>query len=114
MRLAPGQYEYLHALGIEVYKLRERESQKGTGLKPVPDRTQDTDVEGTDLKSVPGCTPDTGVIDEDRSVRAGGIAVQGMETGRLLTGKHCSAKYPNAVCARCMRAGHRPFSAWAT
>ena len=60
MRLAPGQYEYLHALGIEVYKLRERESQKRTGLKPVPDRTRDPG--GTDLKSVPGRTPDTGVI----------------------------------------------------
>ncbi len=60
MRLAPGQYEYLNALGIEVYKLREREGQKGTGLKPVPDRTRD--LGGTDLKSVPGRTPDTGVI----------------------------------------------------
>lgn len=60
MRLAPRQYQYLHALGIEVYKLREREGQKGTGLKPVPDRTRD--LGGTDLKSVPGRTPDTGVI----------------------------------------------------
>ena len=69
MRLTPRQYHYLDALGIEVYKLRERESQKGTGLKPVPGH-------GSDLKSVPGRTPDTGVIDEGRSVRAGGIAVQ--------------------------------------
>ncbi len=61
MRLAPGQYEYLHALGIEVYKLRERESQKGTGLKPVPDGAQDTDVEGADFKSVPFAAPDTGM-----------------------------------------------------
>ncbi len=60
MRLAPRQYQYLHALGIEVYKLREREGQKGTGLKPVPDRTRH--LGGTDLKSVPGRTPDTGVI----------------------------------------------------
>ena len=61
MRLAPGQYEYLNALGIEVYKLRERESQKGTGLKPVPDGAQDTDVEGTNFKSVPFAAPDTGM-----------------------------------------------------
>ena len=77
MRLAPGQYEYLNALGIEVYKLRERESQKGTGLKPVPGHGSKVESpKGTDLKSVPGHTPDTGVIDEDRSASSDGIAVQ--------------------------------------
>ncbi len=69
MRLAPGQYEYLNALGIEVYKLRERESQKGTGLKPVPDRS-------SDLKSAPGSTLATGVIERAASVSSEGIATQ--------------------------------------
>ena len=62
MRLTPRQHHYLHALGIEVYKVRETE-----------DRRQS--LMGTDLKSVSGRTPDTGVIDEGRSVRAGGVAV---------------------------------------
>ena len=61
MRLAQRQYQYLDALGIEVYQLRERKSQKGTGFKPVPDGAQDTDVEGTDFKSVPFAAPDTGM-----------------------------------------------------
>lgn len=59
MRLAPGQYEYLNALGIEVYKLRKRESQKGTGLKPVP-----------------GSTLATGVIERADPVSSDGIATQ--------------------------------------
>ena len=69
MRLTPRQHHYLHALGIEVYKVRETESLKGTDLKSVPGRTPD-------LKSVPGRTPDAGVVDEGRSVRAGGVAVR--------------------------------------
>ena len=67
MRLAPRQYQYLHALGIEVYKLRERESQKGTGLKPVPGHT-------SDLKSAPGSTLAAGVIERADSVSSEGIA----------------------------------------
>ena len=58
MRLTPRQHHYLHALGIEVYKVRETE-----------DRRQS--LMGTDLKSVSGRTPDTGVIDEEQSFRQG-------------------------------------------
>ena len=49
MRLAPRQYQYLQALGIELYRER-KPGDGGQGL------------EGTDLKSVPGLTPDSGVI----------------------------------------------------
>jgi DNA polymerase len=69
MRLAPGQVEYLNALGIEVYKLRERESQKGTGLKPVPGH-------GSDLTSGPGSTLAAGVLEQADSASPEGIAAQ--------------------------------------
>ena len=61
MRLAPRQYRYLEALGIEVYQTRERESLQGAVLKSVPGRA--ADLQGTTprlppakagLKSVPG------------------------------------------------------------
>ena len=60
MRLASRQYEYLHALGIEVYKLRDTED-GGRSLK------------GTDLKSVPGDAPDTGVVGGSHNAEAEGI-----------------------------------------
>ncbi len=78
MSLTPRQHHYLHALGIELYRVRERESLKGTdprllhagaGLKSVPGHTPD-------LKSSPARTSETGEIDENHSVRAGEIAVQ--------------------------------------
>lgn len=69
MRLAPRQYQYLHALGIEVYKLRERESQKGTDLEPVPGH-------GSDLKSAPGSTLAAGVIERADSASSDRIGAQ--------------------------------------
>ena len=69
MRLTPRQHHYLHALGIEVHRVRERESLEGTDLKSVPGHTPE-------LKSAPGRTPDTGVIDESRPVRASGVDMQ--------------------------------------
>ena len=72
MRLAPGQYEYLNALGIEVYKLRERESQKGTkgtDLKSVPDHT-------SDLESAPGSPLVADVVGQADSANPDGIAAQ--------------------------------------
>ena len=59
MRLAPRQHRYLHALGIDVYRLRETEGTKGT-----------------DLKSVPSLTLDTGVVDRADPVSTGGIAAR--------------------------------------
>ena len=59
MRLAPGQYEYLNALGIEVYKLREKKSQKGA-----------------DLQSVPRSTSAAGVIERADSVSTDGNNTQ--------------------------------------
>ena len=62
MRLAPGQYKYLQALGIEVYREREL-GDGGQGPK---------EMEGTDLKSVPGLTPDTDMKGTDpRLLHAG-------------------------------------------
>ena len=96
MRLAPRQYHYLHALGIEVYRERKpgdgEQDPKGTGFKPVPGGTPDADVRGADprlvhagagLKSVPGSALDTGVIGGTHHAEAGGIAA-GQEGGVAL------------------------------
>lgn len=61
MRLTPEQYECLHALGIEVYKLRDT-GDRGQGLK------------GAGLKPAPGPAPDTSAIDEGHSAGTVGAA----------------------------------------
>ena len=74
MRLAARQYRYLQALGIEVYKLREGDSQEGAGLKPVPGHASDTHVKETDFESVPRRTLVTGVVEGSHHAEAEGIA----------------------------------------
>lgn len=76
MRLAPGQYRCLHALGIDVYKLREREGPKGTGLKSVPSGAESEGPKGTDLKSVPDSTPAAGVVVQAGPADAGGMGAR--------------------------------------
>ena len=73
MSLAPRQYHYLHALGIEVY--RERKP-GGGGQGP-------KETEGTDFKSVPPATPDTGII---AAGQEGGIALDWEALQRQVAG----------------------------
>ena len=67
MRLGPGQYRYLNALGIDVYKLRESQGPKGTDLKSVPGAAPDVD-------SVPDSTPAAGVVGRAAPVSTSGVA----------------------------------------
>ena len=87
MRLAPGQYRYLHALGIDVYKLRDREDPKETDLKSVPDGAERGGPKGAGLTSasggaaqglepVPGSAPAAGVVVQDDPVSAGGMGAR--------------------------------------
>ncbi len=82
MRLAPRQYQYLEALGIEVYRVRERAGLKGTDSVPVSghESTAGTGsrllLEEADLKVVAGNVLAADVVDPAAPVGARALTAQ--------------------------------------